>query len=276
MGSLRKRGMGKIPTFIISLPSAEEAYLSVVAQLDKTVFDVHEPCGFPGRLVPDCVCLALTRDPASVNNKGALGCMLAHIRVWEVVSRMDVPYALILEDDVLSSGLSRVPALELPESFDLAFCNDRTAPVPAAGTEDSAIFFANISSALFNIAKRRRSIGTDAYFVSPSGARKLVEYCKQDYYFGHIDVRMLAYSVTTQQLEENKDAGPMVNEMLYIRKITKDKPLLSTFYGSVPLFTHIGVESRRILEDRKGREGPEKFLAELETALAPVVPADPG
>src|SRR5947209_1096406 len=99
-GSAQEVRMFRTPTFIVSLPDHRIAYDAVVSQLDPEVFEVHAPVGFPGRLMPDSICLKLTRDPNSVNNKGALGCMLSHLRTWETVAKMSEPYALVLEDDV--------------------------------------------------------------------------------------------------------------------------------------------------------------------------------
>ncbi len=246
--------MIRMPTFIISLPSSHHAYQAVAQQLDSTIFHLYEPISFPGRSLPDSVCLKLTNDPASVNNKGALGCMLAHLSVWEAVVKLGLRYALILEDDVIGSNLERVRRLELPSSFDVIFCNDRSANISADGTESERLRFADIAYSLLGIEENGLSNGTDAYFISMAGAKKLIAAHAQDSYFGHVDRRLLAYSIETEILERYVDVGPMIAELVQIHKIVEKRPILSAFFCTPPLFTHIGIKSRRVEEDLRGRD----------------------
>ncbi len=60
-----------------------------------------------------------------------------------------------------------------------------------------------IDAALANLNITDRGVGSDGYLITPAAARKLLEATAHDLYFGHIDWRLVRYSVTSSLLEEN-------------------------------------------------------------------------
>src|SRR5690242_5448028 len=135
--------MQRIPTFIISLPGDEASLAVIRDELDALgFFDIVKVDGVIGASLPDGLCLALTTDPNSVNNKGAIGCFLAHVRAWEHIQKLDADYALVLEDDARSTALRHLRGASLPSDADILFCTPQTAVrAESAGDDASGLTF---------------------------------------------------------------------------------------------------------------------------------------
>jgi GR25 family glycosyltransferase involved in LPS biosynthesis len=239
----------KIPTFIISLPGDEANYRSVAAQLDSHIFETRRVIGFPGRTLPDTVCIKLTRDPNSVNNKGALGCMFSHIHAWECIKGLNTPFALVLEDDVVADRPERLGSLDVPEQFDLLFCNDR---MVLGVIDGEARPIGRVGDSLAKVERQKQGVGTDAYLISPMGAQMLLSYFQTDFYFGHVDIRLFAYCIDSTTLDGAN--GPVARELLAIRKIIANRKPLAGYVSNYTLFTHMTANSRRMKEDRSRNE----------------------
>src|SRR5262249_2753408 len=96
-----------IPALIINTAGNERYYDDVAAQIGaRGIFEPTRVEGVLGSLLPNGVCLRLTGDRNSVNNKGALGCLLAHVKAWEIVANHSHSFCVILEDDADCNNLS--------------------------------------------------------------------------------------------------------------------------------------------------------------------------
>jgi hypothetical protein len=231
------------------LPQDEANFRATQAQLEDRYFEVFHLPAVLGRTLPGSVCVKLTRDPNSVNNKGAIGCMLSHLNVWEHVRGMQAPFALVLEDDVLVKNPQRLETGSLPPDFDLAFCNDRM----VTGDDESPNYLPIATEMLPRVEANGKSVGGDSYLLSPRGARKLVEYFNRDLYFGHVDVRMLAYCLQTSALKKSV-AGALTRELAHIREIVNHDMSLEGYVCTSKMFRHMNAESRRAREDALGKE----------------------
>jgi len=240
-----------IPTFVVNLPEDEDRLRSIKRQLNPAHFELREGVGFLGRMMPDGACLRLTRDPNSLNNKGALGVMMSHVLIWERVARLNEAFAFVLEDDVLLQQAERLQTIPLPPEFDLIFCGDQTARGDAA---DSPTCVPAIE-ALPEIEQRNVSVGAYGYLLSPAGARKLVALFAEHLYFGHVDVRMMAYCCELGELNRLGALGSVTEELRAIRRLIDDRPKLSGYALTTPLVIHVGMASRRAREDSVGVTG---------------------
>jgi hypothetical protein len=224
--------MPAIPTFIVNLPEDTDRLAQLRAQLNPAVFAPPVRAGFLGRTLADAVCLRMTRDPNSLNNKGALGVMMSHLLLWEHIAQQAAPFALA--------------------GFGLVFCNDRA--VANGGAPDPAARLTCLPAitALPAIDARRVAVGGDAYLLSPAGARTLLALFARHGYFGHVDIRMMVYSCGQEALDALGEIGPVTEEVRRKRRLLGPGPQLSGYVLTTPLATHVGMTSRRAREDASG------------------------
>jgi len=243
--------MGSISTFVVNLEEDADRLNGVTRQLDPAYFRFRERIGFLGRMLPDGVCLRLTRDPNSLNNKGALGVMMSHVLIWERVALLDAPFALVLEDDVTLNRAERLASFQPPQPFDIIFCGDQTAQEPVASA-DTVLSCAPAVQAIPLIEARNVSVGAYGYLLSPAGARRLLAFFAEHLYFGHVDVRMMAYCCDLGSLNRLGPLGRVTEELRAIRQLLDDQPLIAGYAMIQPLITHVGMTSRREREDELG------------------------
>jgi GR25 family glycosyltransferase involved in LPS biosynthesis len=252
----------RIPTFIVNLRGDTEKLARALAQFEgHPRYDVVRLEGVYGSALPDDVCRKITSDPNSVLAKGALGCFLTHVRAWDLVASRNLPLALVVEDDVELRHLSAFDPGIIPPNIDLLFANDR-AEIPAQNKIEQAFTLHPIAQSLPRIEQRRRSIGTDCYFISPTGATKLIAAASRDLYGGHVDVKMLSYSIVAEDLESLPEDGRLRPVLARFLARHKKPGLLNTF----SLFPAIGVhppvkDSSRLREDRLGATGDPEMLS---------------
>jgi hypothetical protein len=244
--------MPAIPTFIVNLPEDTDRLAQLRAQLNPAVFAPPVRAGFLGRTLADAVCLRMTRDPNSLNNKGALGVMMSHLLLWEHIAQQAAPFALVLEDDVRLHAPERLAEFAPPAGFGLVFCNDRA--VANGGAPDPAARLTCLPAitALPAIDARRVAVGGDAYLLSPAGARTLLALFARHGYFGHVDIRMMVYSCGQEALDALGEIGPVTEEVRRKRRLLGPGPQLSGYVLTTPLATHVGMTSRRAREDASG------------------------
>jgi GR25 family glycosyltransferase involved in LPS biosynthesis len=201
---------GQIPVLIINLERDAARREDILAQFaEMPAFDERILTGVAGNTLPNLVCRMLTESEHWLTQKGAIGCFLSHVRAWEQISEMTTPYALVVEDDADIAHLDEIRALELPRDAEFIFINDRM-----ARGWDEQVF--RITSMYDSLLRKdidrvrpgpidRNGFGTDGYLVTPQGARKLVEACRTDLYFGHVDGRLLRYVTAPADLERLPD-----------------------------------------------------------------------
>jgi len=212
--------------------------------------------GVHGSALPDNTCEALAQDRRWARNKGTIGCFLSHVKAWEEVARLTDRFALVIEDDVNVSGLRHLATLALPDDAEIVFVNDRMSPQEAGATP--AVL--PIWRALELLEAAHGGPGGDGYLLTPEGARKLLAACTKDFYFGHVDGRLLRYATSEDDLAKLPDKSWIAGVVRYHRHPTL-VPALALLKGyclSVPLVKHLGVPSIREAED--GRTEPHPAL----------------
>jgi GR25 family glycosyltransferase involved in LPS biosynthesis len=279
--------MPRIPVCVISLPGDEKSYQGLANLLEPSpVLHVARITGVLGRALPDALCLALTQDRNSINYKGALGCFLSHVRAWETIAASDSAMGIVLEDDVVCSGLEVLAQVKLPADFEIVFLNDRTSINNKNGIKtvkfddlvtadplyhlDNAFFdqiyeekrdspsgrrdlsFHAIIDSLGTIEKRGESVGGDGYLLSRRGARKLLRLLRTDGYFSHVDIRLLAYCVQPGALRRCP-LGVVAKEISNIARVIGHSERLVGYSTSPPLVVHKGWPSRRARQDQLGK-----------------------
>jgi len=238
--------------FIINTPGDQDLFDNVAAQFSgDDRFLVSRVEGVLGRTLPSIVCRYCTHDPNSVNNKGAVGVFFGHVNAWEAVIASNANYALILEDDVVVDNLKMLDADRFPADFDVIFVNDRTSPV-RTDTPDQ-LEFEHIGSSIPAIESRHMSVGGDGYILSANGAKKLVEAVKTDRFFSHVDLRLLAYCLTDNDVDTYGDTGAVGHELRNMFRFLNRGTYLKGFSTYPRVVTHKLDKSRRVREDQLGR-----------------------
>ena len=245
--------MSPIPTYVVNLPEDEDRLQILLGQLDPSIFEIRESLGFLGRTLPDTACLLLTGDPASIQYKGALGVMFSHVSLWERIAQLQAPFALVLEDDVELIQPERLAGVELPDGFDIVFCGDQTAVHPVGTKPIRRLQCISAIWVLSALERRGVSVGAYGYLLSPSGARRLLSLFDQHRFFGHVDVRMMAYCCELRELNRLPSTGRLLEELRAIRGIVGDPPKLAGYALMHPLVVHSGMTSRRDREDMLGK-----------------------
>jgi hypothetical protein len=239
---------GSVPVYIVNLGGDRDDYARLLGALAAYKFLAPRRIeAVPGSTLPDQFCLRMTGDPASVDAKGALGCMLSHIRAWERVRDGPEAWAIILEDDACPLDWSEVPALAPPADFDIVFINSRTAP------DDATSGYTDIRASLAAIERRAQAVGGDGYVLSRAGAAKLLEAMQADLYAGHVDWRLLAYAVPVEDAVARVGDGALAGALRSHHAVAPRAPFLKAYVLSPSLVTHGGrAMSTRLREDRLG------------------------
>jgi GR25 family glycosyltransferase involved in LPS biosynthesis len=241
-------GAAVVPTLIINLEKDGDRRKAILAQfaglpgVEPRIVD-----GVYGRSLPDSLCEALAQDERWARNKGTIGCFLSHMKAWEEVARLTVPFALVLEDDVNVAGLRRLASLALPEDAEIVFVNDRMSPLENRDVRTAL----PIWRALQCLDSAHSGPGGDGYLLAPAGARKLIAACAKDLCFGHVDGRLLRYAATEADLAKLPEKSWVVGVVRHHRHPTliPTLGLLKGYCLSTPLVKHLGVPSIREAED---------------------------
>jgi hypothetical protein len=248
---LHEAGKNMINAFIINLRQDEEKYERISAALRKYDFVRQRRIdAVPGSTLPDQLTVSVTRHEPMVRNKGALGCTLSHARAWEVFLAGSDEWAVILEDDAIIDDWSGLESIVLPEDFDIVFANDRT-ELPEL--PENGRVFTRLNESLRRIEERRQSVGTDCYFISRSGAQKLLLAFGEDGYGLHLDWRILAYSLSIDQVNKELPNSQISVSIRGTSGFTGRLPFLNHYVLSPSLVSHrVLGETSRVREDRLG------------------------
>ncbi len=236
----------RVTTKIISLDTDESRRAPLLEMLQGTsLFDasIHSAC--PGATLPRIVLEQLAKDKAWAELRGTMGCFLSHVRAWEEIVANKHDFALILEDDIDPRDLARITEISLPPDFDIVFVNSRMSPKAKA----KPIEVLEITSALEHLEYKteRKGSGGDGYILSLNGAKSLLAAIEQDGFYGHVDGRLLRYSVTENDLR----VLPSDAVVAYIIRFhhSKTRPplmgILRSFTLSWPLVWPRKTQSRR-------------------------------
>jgi hypothetical protein len=154
--------------------------------------------GVRGAYLPEMVLDAFTHG-VGATAKGTVGCFLSHVATWERVVRSGRT-ALVLEDDawILAGLPPRLADVRLPADFD--YCFAASTFLPAKFDYRRKTFgMARPGDILPGKPAHWDTPSTVAYFISPSGARKLLASVERDGGGGDVDWRIVAYSLTAAE-----------------------------------------------------------------------------
>lgn len=194
----------ELDVYVVNLDRDIERMDVVLNQFDGLAgFRVLRHSGFLGSTLPAAAARPLVG--ANSSQKGALGCFLAHVGVWERIVASKVAYAVVIEDDAELLDFDRIFRTALPDPAELVFCNARMDPDGlTAGYPDRRVVIpqpVDIRRQVRRKAVKRSPPGTDGYIVSGTGAAKLVRASERDLYRGHVDWRMLRYCIPRKFVE---------------------------------------------------------------------------
>ena len=212
-----------IPVYVVNLPQHEEQWTAISEQLAQ--FDFLKPSRITaiyGGGLPDSACRILTRNKWSADHKGTLGCFLSHAKAWEIIARGDCSHGLIVEDDVTIGDMRSLSSLRIPDGSEIIFCNDRLAYPGADGLRP-------IAPAIPFAMEQKRALGSDGYLLSKAGALHLLQWVEQDSYFAHVDMRLIAYSVTLEEAEEHASLGRLSANIAALRRTYPKEHHMSAF-----------------------------------------------
>ena len=184
---------------LINLDRNSSRYRDMMRDFRGSPAPLFRVAGVEGRLLPEPAVRRLVGD-GDVAMRGTLGCFLSHVSAWETMLARDLPYCLILEDDVvpLLPLPARLDALGMPAGFDLCFVNDRLQPRWSASRIAAQERFVAVplAEAFATFPPEDNAPGTDGYVLSAAGARKLLEWVAEDGFAHDVDWRVLAYGLS--------------------------------------------------------------------------------
>lgn len=240
----------QVTALIINLEKDDERRAAILAQFAGLgEFQPKIVDGVYGSSLPDSLCEALSQDKQWAKNKGTIGCFLSHVKAWEEVARLTDRFAIVLEDDVNVKGLSQLSGLAFPDDAEIVFVNDRMSPAEGGATPTAL----PIWRALQQLEKAHGGPGGDGYLLTPDGARKLLAASAKDFYFGHVDGRLLRYATTESDLVKLPEKSWIAGVVRYHRhpSLVPALGLLKGYCLSWPLVRHLGVASIREAEDSR-------------------------
>lgn len=142
--------------------------------------------------------------------RGAVGCFLSHIKAWKVLIESKHELALICEDDarLLGPPPPKSDNYRFPPGFDIVFANQRLGQGLLYTKDDNELrnqqFFTHESlfDVLRTLSDREEPVaapGGDGYFISRTGAEKLVELIELTGVTMELDCFLTFYSMTPDQ-----------------------------------------------------------------------------
>ena len=260
-----------VRVFIINLEKDKDRRDLVLGQFSRLPgFEPRIVEGMYGRLLSTGVCEMLTQEKSWARHKGTIGCFLSHAKAWEEVASLEDRFAIVLEDDVDASGLRQLATIPLPGDAEIIFLNDRMSPAEKRPDGPAPL---PIWRALQLLDANHGGPGGDGYLLTPGGARKLLSACLKDYYYGHVDGRLLQYATSEEDLAMLPEAAWIGRVVKYHRHPTL-VPTLGLLRGyclSAPLVRHLGIASIREAENRKvSEDGPRVQVARMGEKLVAV------
>ncbi len=238
-----------IPLFVINL-RIDESRREIMAE-QMSVLSGFAPSfvtGCDGRELAHNVCAALAHDLRWAQLKGTIGCFISHVKAWEAVVASSAPFGIILEDDVDLKQLPRLSHFNIPNDAGIVFLNDRMSPCHP----DDKPEVLPLWHALLRIDKTRSGAGGDGYLLTRSAASAMLDACTRDFYFGHVDGRILRYATSETDLAE-LSPDSWIASVIRHHHHQSLAPMLGLVKGyclSYPLIWHRGIQSSREALDR--------------------------
>jgi GR25 family glycosyltransferase involved in LPS biosynthesis len=187
--------------YCINLDSQPQKWQRCECEGRQANISLNRISGLKGTSLPNAV-VARLGDRVDPRKKGNLGCFVSHFNAWERFVETEHDTALIVEDDFR-------PRIRFPKSldllgikteFDICWLSERMATAKSGElTFNRVEDVAELRTANTSAGQRWHwAVGTEGYLVSRSGALKLLEYVNEDGFFGDVDARLLAYSLSPE------------------------------------------------------------------------------
>jgi GR25 family glycosyltransferase involved in LPS biosynthesis len=249
--------MPLISVHIINMDGEEQRASAIAAQFPQDGrFVVYRSRGVPGSILPHVAADVLTRAPGyHAVGLGTLGVFLAHVAAWETIAAGSFESALILEDDAIVFYLDIFNSDTFPNDWELIFCNAMMDPEPIDDNKTfDRIVYVPIDFSLRALhARDSKAVGGYGYFIRRHAAQKLLDTVRKDWFFGHVDWRILRYCVTPELLEK---IIPNTNIADIIRGAHRQPfawGVLTAYAASPALVRHAAGALRRSSEDERAR-----------------------
>ena len=133
-------------------------------------------------------------------SRGTLGTFISHVKAWETFVALGIQNCIILEDDAVLIGFDRVSDVIIPEDADIIFLNDRMSPGSRFAPPVGVPRCMPINESLRALNRTGFGVGADGYFLTKQGAVSLLNAISKDLLFGHVDWRLLRYSLMPEDL----------------------------------------------------------------------------
>ena len=170
--------------------------------------ELHRIPGMPGDALPGYLLGRVTINPALP--RSAIGCTLSHIAAWERIAENDEssPPEIIAEDDGLPLLFSRAACsvtqnLVRQQKLDLLYIHEAASPLLFTLREfspqwkpEALPFQIGLGRFIRHQKKLPGGWGTCGYYLSVTGARKLLVLLERDGLTNHIDWQTFLYSAT--------------------------------------------------------------------------------
>jgi GR25 family glycosyltransferase involved in LPS biosynthesis len=235
------------PLLVISLANSVDRRTRMEAQLNSfTTFDWRFVNAVDGRLLPTSALMTLCQSfEWSRNSKGTIGCFLSHVKCWEIVRDSGKPYSIVLEDDSIIPTLDQVHTIDIPDSFDLVFLNERMSlPITDSRHECYPVIRGIIGHSRQD---RFWGPGADGYLISAKGAAKLLDAVKTDLFYGNVDGRLVRYCSHQDDAKQLPDDSRMKRIIIenHHPRIVPQSSILEAYVVSPPLVRAGGFPSVR-------------------------------
>lgn len=199
-----------------------------------------------GSRLPAAAVARLTGEADSP--RGTLGCFLSHASAWQALLDRGAKHCLVVEDDViplldLPAGLGALP---LPDGYDLCFVNDRLEP-----RREADGFTAHpVAQVMLGFHPDDNAPGGDGYFISRSGAAKLMAWVAEDGFATNLDWRLLAYGMTHAEIAALPRHSFAWETLDQLQHIPRRADRLQAYVLHPALIRTVGVSSDREDQDR--------------------------
>lgn len=217
--------------YVINLDSDTVRMERVAKQLRDAPF-IRIP-GVKGSYLPDLVLSGVTQKHGQLQ-KGTVGCYLSHIVAWERIATSGRT-GLVLEDDawLLAGVPASLASIGLPADFDIVFANERMSPSRPAYPAGGPVTM-RVATVVRTKPSHWNSPGTDGYFVSPKGARRLLALAHEDGITGDVDWRLLSYAFTERQRTSVRARGGFVSKAMTFHEQFHARPRRIKAYVLTP------------------------------------------
>lgn len=231
---------------VVNLDRNPERWEEIIRQFATCAPPICRVPGVEGSRLAEPAAFRLTGEANAP--RGTLGCFLSHAAIWQSVVSEGTAHCLVVEDDAipLVDLPARTGPLGLPGDYDVCFVNDRLEP-RRTGHVPTAYPLADI---MREFHPDDNAAGTDGYFVSLAGARKLLAWVAEDGLAADVDWRVVAYSLTPEEIARLPRHGEAWAMLDRLRPLVQRADRLRAYALHPALIRTVGVSSDREDQNR--------------------------